>query len=248
MSENLKLTVQIQQSEGTDTKFETYECEADPSAVMLDVVRDIQTNQAPELAIRWNCKAGKCGSCSAEVNGMPKLLCMSRVSDLDLSKPIVVTPLRSFPLVKDLVTDVSWAVDVNRRIKPYAHPEGEVELNMMQEEIERVKEFRKCIECYLCNNVCHVIREHGRLDAFAGPRFMVRLANLEMHPRDTADRIPEIKNEFGIGLCNITKCCTEVCPEDIPITDEAIIPLKERVVSRYYDPIAMLVRFVKKIF
>jgi succinate dehydrogenase / fumarate reductase iron-sulfur subunit len=248
MSENVKLTVMIQRGEDTETKFETYTTEADPSAVMLDVVQAIQAKDAPSLALRWNCKAGKCGSCSAEINGMPKLLCMTRINDLDVSEPIIVTPLKSFPLVRDLVTDVSWAIEINKRIKPYAHPENEPELNLMQEEVERVKEFRKCIECYLCNNVCHVIRDHGRMDAFAGPRFMLRLANLEMHPRDTGDRIPEIKNEFGVGFCNITKCCTEVCPEEIPITDEAIIPLKERVVSRYYNPIAMLARFMKRIF
>ncbi|MHA2404032.1 MAG: 4Fe-4S dicluster domain-containing protein, partial [Candidatus Kariarchaeaceae archaeon] len=148
----------------------------------------------------------------------------------------------------DLVTDVSWNYEVNRKIAPYAHPEGIETLTMSQDEVHRVQEFRKCIECFLCQDVCHVLREHQRTDIFAGPRFMVRLASLEMHPRDTADRIPAIKNEFGIGLCNITKCCTSHCPEDIPITDEAIIALKERVVGRFYDPIAIVGRFIKRLF
>jgi succinate dehydrogenase / fumarate reductase iron-sulfur subunit len=87
-----------------------------------------------------------------------------------------------------------------------------------------------------------VLRDQRKLDEFIGPRFMIYLANLEMHPLDTVDRIPAIRNDFGSGYCNITKCCTDVCPEHINITDNAIIPLKERVVDRYFDPIARLLR------
>ena len=116
---------------------------------------------------------------------------------------------------------------------------------MMQEDIDRVQEFRKCIECYLCQNVCHVLRDHEREDKFVGPRFMIRLASLDMHPLDTVDRIPQVKDEYGSGMCNITRCCTEVCPEHINITDNGIIPMKERVVDRYYDPLVML---YKKLF
>jgi len=115
----------------------------------------------------------------------------------------------------------------------------------MQEDIDRVQEFRKCIECFLCQNVCHVIRDHeGKKQQFAGPRFFVRLAELEMHPLDVGDRAGLIKEMAGIGLCNITKCCTEVCPEHIHITDNAIIPLKERVVDDHYDPVVWLLRKV----
>jgi succinate dehydrogenase / fumarate reductase iron-sulfur subunit len=124
---------------------------------------------------------------------------------------------------------------------------------MYQEDIDRVQEFRKCIECYLCQDVCHVLRDREKAPqhagagastrgAFVGPRFMIRLASLEMHPLDTDDRVPEIRKEFGSGLCNITRCCTEVCPESIGITDNGIIPLKERVVDRYFDPIAIVGR------
>jgi succinate dehydrogenase / fumarate reductase iron-sulfur subunit len=87
-----------------------------------------------------------------------------------------------------------------------------------------------------------VLRNQDRKDAFVGPRLMIHLAQLEMNPLDTADRIPEIKNEYGSGLCNITRCCTDVCPEHIQITDNGIIPLKERVVDRYYDPVMLLWR------
>jgi Fe-S oxidoreductase len=144
--------------------------------------------------------------------------------------------MQSFPLTKDLVTDTSWAYRTERQIKPINGPE-EPDWVFHQEEAERLQEFRSCIECMLCVNTCHVLREHKMFEEFAGPRFFVRLASLEMHPLDNESRIPEIKDDFGIGYCNITKCCTEVCPAGIQITDNAIIPLKERVVTEYFDPI-----------
>ncbi|MCB9357055.1 MAG: succinate dehydrogenase/fumarate reductase iron-sulfur subunit [Calditrichaeota bacterium] len=221
-----------------------YNVHIDDGMVVLDVIHRIQATQAPDLACRWNCKAGKCGSCSAEVNGKPSLMCMTRMDSLDLEKPITVEPLMTFPHVRDLVTDVSWNYTVNKRIKPFKPKAKEADgtHRMFQYEVDRVQEFRKCIECYLCQTVCHVLRNHGKHEEFAGPRFMIRTASLEMHPLDVEDRVPFIKEEGGIGFCNITKCCTEVCPEHIHITDNGIIPMKERVADRYYDPIKMLFR------
>ncbi|MGC2420524.1 MAG: succinate dehydrogenase/fumarate reductase iron-sulfur subunit [Candidatus Acidiferrales bacterium] len=215
-----------------------------PGMVVLDAVHSVQAHQAPDLAVRWNCKAGKCGSCSAEVNGRPRLMCKTRMDSLPLDQPVTIYPMKSFPLIKDLVTDVSWNYEVNRKITPFT-PRPGVDWKMDQKDVDRVQEFRKCIECFLCQNVCHVLREHGKEAQFGGPRFFVRVAGLEMHPLDGANRIPLLKDELGIGLCNITKCCTEVCPEEIHITDNAIIPLKERVVDQFYDPLAMLFRKIR---
>jgi succinate dehydrogenase / fumarate reductase, iron-sulfur subunit len=209
--------------------------------VVLDAVHYVQAHQAPDLAVRWNCKAAKCGSCSAEVNGRPRLMCKTRMDSLPLDQPITVFPMKSFPLIKDLVTDVSWNYEVNKKIPPFQPRQG-VEWKMYQADVDRVQEFRKCIECFLCQNVCHVLRDHGKTAQFGGPRFFVRTAGLEMHPLDGLDRTKMLKEELGIGLCNITKCCTEVCPEEIHITDNAIIPLKERVVDQFYDPLTMLFR------
>lgn len=248
MSEEYDLEVQVERGNPTKTTFETYMVKVDPTMVVLDVIHEIQANDAPDLAVRWNCKAGKCGSCSAEVNGKPTLMCMSKLTDYDSSKILMIQPIKSFPLIRDLVTDVSWNYEVNKKIKPYSHPKNNSDPRMSQQEVDRVQEFRKCIECFLCQDVCHVLRSHGNHYNFAGPRFFVRLAALEMHPLDEEDRIADLKNEFGVGICNITKCCTEVCPESIPITDEAIIALKERVVDRYYDPIKMVGRFFKRLF
>ena len=218
-----------------------YQVPMAPGMVVLDALHYIQGHQSPDLAVRWNCKAAKCGSCSAEVNGKPRLMCKTRMDSLPAGEPITVRPIKTFPVIKDLVTDVSWNYKVNKRIPPF-QPRPGTNWKFYQEDADRVQEFRKCIECFLCQNVCHVLRDHDKQAEFGGPRFFVRVAGLEMHPLDNADRVKILRNELGIGLCNITKCCTEVCPEDIHITDNAIIPLKERVVDRYYDPLVWIAR------
>jgi len=211
-----------------------------PGMVVLDAIHYIQGHLAPDLAVRWNCKAAKCGSCSAEVNGKPALMCKSRLDSLPTDRPITVYPMKTFPVIKDLVCDVSWNYEVNKKIPPYQPAKDGRKI--YQEDVDRVQEFRKCIECFLCQDVCHVLREHEKKAEFAGPRLFVRLAGLEMHPNDAADRSKFLKNSSGLGLCNITKCCTEVCPEDIHITDNAIIPLKERVADRFFDPLRWVFR------
>lgn len=240
-------TLKIFRGDFEKSEFRDYKVPVCEGMVVLDAIHKIQAEQDPTLALRWNCKAGKCGSCGAEVNGIPKLLCMTRLKDYPPDKPVVVTPMKAFPVIKDLVTDVSWNYEVNKKIAPFKpRPPGQDGTwRMDQRDVDRVQEFRKCIECFLCQNVCHVVRTHKLFKEFGGPRFFVRAAALEMHPLDTADRLSSIKDELGIGLCNITKCCTEVCPESITITDNAIIPLKERLVSRWYDPFLWLIKKIK---
>jgi succinate dehydrogenase / fumarate reductase iron-sulfur subunit len=239
-------TFKVWRGDATGGEFKQFDVPVDPGMVVLDVLHRIQAQQANDLALRWNCKAGKCGSCSMEINGKPKLACMTRMNSLPEGETITVQPLKTFPVMKDLVTDVSWNYAQNKRIPKFRPRPRDADgtYRMYQEDVDRVQEFRKCIECYLCQDVCHVLRDRtGReQNTFVGPRFMIRLASLEMHPLDTADRIPAVRDEFGSGMCNITKCCSEVCPEHIHITDNGIIPLKERVVDRFYDPIAMLMR------
>jgi succinate dehydrogenase / fumarate reductase, iron-sulfur subunit len=238
-----KTTFRIFRGDRDGGDFKDYTTEFTEGMVVLDVVHQIQAEQAPDLAVRWNCKAGKCGSCSAEVNGMPKLMCMTRMNELNVAEPITIEPMKAFPILRDLVTDVSWNYQVKKTIKeftPRAPDAPDGTWRMAQSDVDRVMEFRKCIECYLCQDVCHVLRDHHKHDQFMGPRFMVYTAALEMHPLDEADRLPELREKHGIGFCNITKCCTNVCPEGIKITDNAIIPLKERVVDQAYDPLVHL--------
>ena len=238
----------IWRGERGEGHFEEYRTKVSEGMVVLDAVHQIQSDQANDLACRWNCKAGKCGSCSAEINGKPRLMCMTRLNELNLDQPVTVEPMRAFPHVRDLVTDVSWNFRVKKKITkftPKAPDAPDGTWRMSQRDVDRVQEFRKCIECFLCQDVCHVLRDHQMHDEFIGPRFLVHVAALEMHPLDTADRMEELRTAHGVGYCNITKCCTTVCPEGITITDNAIIPLKERVVDRYYDPVKALVRLVR---
>ena len=241
-------TFRIWRGDSKGGRFEDYPTDVSEGMVVLDAVHQIQAHQANDLAVRWNCKAGKCGSCSAEVNGNPRLMCMTRLNQLDLSKPVTVEPMRAFPPIRDLVTDVSWNFQAKKsikRFKPRPPDAADGTWRMAQVDVERVQEFRKCIECFLCQDVCHVLRDHGMFSEFVGPRHLVYAAALEMNPMDTENRVRDLKNTHGVGFCNITKCCTKVCPENITITDNAIIPLKERVVDQLYDPVVKLLRIFR---
>jgi succinate dehydrogenase / fumarate reductase iron-sulfur subunit len=245
----MKGTFQVWRGDRSGGGFVDYTTEVTEGMVALDAVHQIQAESASDLAVRWNCKAGKCGSCSAEVNGKPRLLCMTRLSDLDLSQPVKIEPMKAFPPIRDLVTDVSSNFRAKKTIQPFKPrkpdaPDGT--WRVQQADVDRVQEFRKCIECFLCQDVCHVLREHHLHEKFVGPRLLVYAAALEMHPLDVEDRLPDLRGEHGIGYCNITKCCTKVCPEEITITDNAIIPLKERVVDRFYDPLGRLFRIFRQ--
>ena len=247
MADGTPATFRIWRGDHETGAFVDYQTSVSEGMVVLDAIHQIQAESALDLACRWNCKAGKCGSCSAEVNGMPNLMCMTRLDTLDMSEPVTVEPMRSFPAIRDLVTDVSWNYEVKARIKPFKPRKPDADdgtWRIDQRDVDRVQEFRKCVECFLCQDVCHVLREHHLHDEFAGPRTFVYQAALDMHPLDVEERLKQVKDENGIGYCNITKCCTNVCPEHITITDNAIIPLKERVVDKAYDPLGKLVQLV----
>jgi succinate dehydrogenase / fumarate reductase iron-sulfur subunit len=239
------IVLQIFRGDETGGQEERFEVPALEGMVVLDAIHYVQANLANDLACRWNCKAAKCGSCSAEINGRPRLMCKTRIDEFP-EGDIHVAPMRTFPLIKDLVTDVSWNYKVNQEIPPFKPSANEpVPYKMLPQDTERVYEYRKCIECFLCQDVCHVLRNHDDKSLYYGPRYMVRIAGLEMHPLDTQRRTGLLHGKAGVGMCNITKCCQEVCPEHIKITDNAIIPLKERMATDVYDPVARLMRKVR---
>jgi succinate dehydrogenase / fumarate reductase iron-sulfur subunit len=230
-------------------QLQDYTVEVNEGEVVLDIIHRLQATQAGDLAVRWNCKAGKCGSCSAEVNGRPRLMCMTRMSTFEEGETITVTPMRAFPVLRDLVTDVSFNYEKARAVPAFDPPDLEPgEYRMAQVDVNRSQEFRKCIECFLCQDTCHVVRDHEENKAaFAGPRFLMRMAELDMHPLDQRkNRSSEAVEEHGLGFCNITKCCSDVCPEHIKITDNALIPLKERAVDHKYDPLVWLGRTITR--
>ena len=169
-------TFRIWRGDAKGGEFRDYTTEVSEGMVVLDAVNQIQATQARDLACRWNCKAGKCGSCSAEVNGMPKLMCMTRLSELPLEKPVTVEPMKAFPVIKDLVTDVSWNFRVKKKIKPFKPrrpdaPDGT--WRMHQEDIDRVQEFRNASNVFFARTFatcCAIIscttNSSGRVSSF----------------------------------------------------------------------------------
>jgi succinate dehydrogenase / fumarate reductase, iron-sulfur subunit len=244
--ERKQVTLRIFRGLGSDRakdRYEVFNVPYEEGMVVLNAIHYIQSHLDSSLSARWNCKAGHCGSCSAEINGWPRLMCKTPVADIE--GDITVEPMKAFPLIRDLVTDVSENYEIAKKIPPFTPKEsGEHIWKMYQQDVDKGREFRKCIECFLCQDICHVVREH-KAD-YAGPRFIVKAASLDMHPFDKVNRSAFLKEQAGIGYCNITKCCQEVCPEHIIITDDAIIPEKERVVDSHYDPILWLVNKVRR--
>ena len=167
---------QVYRGESSKGELREYPVEVSEGMVVLDAVHQIQARHANDLTVRWNCKAGKCGSCSAEVNGKPRLMCMTRMDELPLDEPVRIEPMKRFPHMRDLVTDVSWNYEINERIRPLTPKPREADgtYRMMQEDIDRIQEFHKCIECFLCQNVCHVMRDQQvhphRFPCHAPPR------------------------------------------------------------------------------
>ena len=203
------LIFQVFRGDSGGGRMEEHRTDVAEGMVALDALHQIQAKDCPDLAMRWNCKAGKCGSCAAEINGKPRLMCMTRLNELPPNEPITVEPMKTFPLLKDLVTDVSWNYKVKQRIRklkprPADAPDGTWRTH--QQDVDRVQEFRKCIECFLCQDVCHILRDHKLHEKFIGPRFLVYTAALEMNPIDTENRLEDLKTDHGIGYCNITKC------------------------------------------
>ncbi len=182
MMNDLKKMVKLRiwRGDSKDGALQDVEVEANEGEVVLDVIHRVQATQMSDLAVRWNCKAGKCGSCSMEINGKPRLACMTRMNTFEEGETVTVTPLRAFPVIRDLVTDVSFNYKKAMEI-PAFEPPTELkagEFRMQQVDVERSQEFRKCIECFLCQDTCHVIRDHEEnKKSFAGPRFFIRMPN-----------------------------------------------------------------------
>ena len=221
-------------------RFEDYPTDVSEGMVVLDAVHQIQSDQANDLACRWNCKAGKCGSCSAEINGKPRLMCMTRLNELNLEKPVTIEPMRAFPHVRDLVTYVSWNFRVKKKIQQFTPvaPDADGQWRMQQGDVDRVQEFRKCIECFLCQDVCHVLRDHQLHDQFVGPRFLVHIAALEMHPLyDTIDRTAELRGSRRHRVLQHHQVLYHgLPPRGSRSPTMRSFRSRRKVADRYYDP------------
>jgi succinate dehydrogenase / fumarate reductase iron-sulfur subunit len=143
-------TLKIYRGDNDHGELVEYTIPVAPGMVVLDAVHTVQHLHSPDLAVRWNCKAGRCGSCGGEVNGKPKLMCMDRLDHYPADEPLTIRPMKSFPIMKDLACDVSWNYRVNEKIPAFKlRPQDGGEPRFSQQEADRVQEFRKCIECFL---------------------------------------------------------------------------------------------------
>ncbi len=241
--EKVRLTVYRSSGEGRG-RFQEFSVPFEEGMTVLGAMRYVEQNLDTTLAVRWNCKAARCGSCAAEINERPALMCKTRVESLGMDSTITVTPMKAYPNVRDLVSDPTENFDISGRIPAFKPKKGLKKPWVFYErDVERSQEFRRCIECFLCQDTCHVVREHK--SGYVGPRHVIEAAALDMHPMDALKRHVYLNREAGLGFCNITKCCQDVCPEHIRITDNAIIPEKERGADVFYDPLVYAIKRLK---
>ena len=242
--------LRIWRGDASGGALQDFEVEVNPGEVVLDIIHRVQATQAGDLAVPLELQ----GRQVRLVQRRDQRQAAADVPDAGwaTSRRTRSSPSRRCAPSRSSATWSPTCPSTTRRPAQIPHftPQPREEdgtYRMQQIDVERSQEFRKCIECFLCQDVCHVIRDHeDNKEAFAGPRFLMRIAELDMHPLDTVDRKEFAQQEAGLGMCNITKCCTEVCPEGIHITDNALIPMKERVVDRKYDPVTWLGNTIKR--
>ena len=209
-------TFKIWRGDAKGGAFRDYTTEISEGMVVLDAVHDIQETQAGDLAFRWNCKAGKCGSCSAEINGMPKLMCMTRMSDLPLDKPITIEPMKAFPFVKDLITDVSWNFAVKKQIKKFnrVRPMRRMERGDAAGGYRSVQEFRKCIECFFARMFVTCCATIDSTTNSSARGFLSTSAALKCIRSIRRIALPDLREAHGIGFCATSRSAArKYCPE-----------------------------------
>ncbi len=223
-----KIKVEVSRNENGKEYIKVYEVPFQEKMRVLGAMKHIQENLEGDLAFRWNCGEGICGSCAVELDGKPVLACKTEISE-DVKK-IKLSPLKAFPVVKDFVFDRSKVDEQAARIKPYFITDNKEKgfWKMDEGDIKDTVEMRTCIDCLICHDSCHVLK-NTKLK-FLGPRNIVKANSLDTHPMNSLDRTKLVRDE-GIANCNVSGCCTDNCPQEIKITDNANIPMKERSIS-----------------
>ena len=191
---------------------------------VLDGLRYVQEYIDSTLAFRWNCRAGTCGSCTARVNGKPVLTCKTEVTDK--TTDLVVEPLKTLPIVKDLLTNPDEVDTKLNQMKPWFIPKtkGKEISGLYEEQVFDSQEMKRCIHCYACFDVCPVVRA-GK--DYIGPKTIVNVAAYEMHPKDDGNRMKGLEKN-GLWNCIMSGCCSDVCPQNIKIAQNAIPFSKEK--------------------
>ena len=230
MSQILKVKVHRYNPDKDDEPyFQDFDVEYEPGMTVLDVLLYIQDKYDSSLSFRWECRSGQCGSCAVRVNKTARIACRTKVQP---DTALVLEPLEKMPIIKDLVTDISQVTYRLRRIRPYVarekpaqHPEI-----IHAEEIEKLREIRKCIECSACLSNCPIVHETWD---YPGPMIIRQLARLELDPRDVEDRVAMAMNEM-VYSCTTCKMCEDICPKNIKIPSLAVELLRAKAVEAGY--------------
>ena len=220
MAENITLTVsRYRPEEESEPTFQTYDVPYNKDWVILDALNYIKDQLDGSLTFRWSCRMGVCGSCGMMVNGTPKLTCAVPLSDYVSSGQIRIEPLQFFPVVRDLVIDMSSFLGKLSSVKPWIirddeKPPSEGEYLQTPAELDVYKQFSMCINCMLCYSACPVV---GLEPEFAGPA-VIALAqryNLDSRDQGAAERMAVLNEHEGMWGCTFVGECTNVCPKNV---------------------------------
>ncbi|MEE9179611.1 MAG: succinate dehydrogenase/fumarate reductase iron-sulfur subunit [Vicinamibacteria bacterium] len=204
-----------QESEPT---FKDYEVPFHKDWAILDALNYVKDELDGSLSFRWSCRMGVCGSCGMMVNGQPTLTCAAFLSSY-LPGPIRIEALRFFPIVRDLVVDITDFMTKLKKVKPWLvraeeKPLSEGEYLQSPEQLDNYKQYSMCINCLLCYSACPVI---GLEPSFIGPAATALAQRYNMDSRDqgAAERLSILSQDDGMWQCTFVGECTEVCPKGV---------------------------------
>ncbi|MFW9918630.1 MAG: fumarate reductase (CoM/CoB) subunit TfrB [Candidatus Thorarchaeota archaeon] len=230
MAKMIKTSVERYNPDKDDAPYhQEFDVEYEPGMTALDALLYIQDKHDSSLAFRWECRGGQCGSCAVKVNGTARIACRTKVNP---DEKLVLEPLEKMPVIKDLVCDMAQTTYRIRRIRPYVardKPAQRPEI-IHSEEIEKLREIRKCIECSACLSNCPIVHETWE---YPGPMIIRQIARLELDPRDVEDRVAMAMNE-SVYSCTTCKMCTDICPKKIDIPALAVELLRHKAVEAGY--------------
>ena len=213
----LKVTRYRPEQEAEPTTQE-YEVPFTNDWVLLDALNYVKDNMDGSLSYRWSCRMGICGSCGMMVNGEPKLTCAAFVSEY-APGPVIIEPLRYFPIIRDLTVDMTDFMGKLKSVKPWIIRQDDKSISdgeylQSPEELDRYKQFSMCINCMLCYAACPV---YGLDPTFTGPAAIALAQRYNMDSRDqgSRERLDVLSDHEGLWGCTFVGECTKVCPKNV---------------------------------
>ncbi len=220
---------------------ETFQVEIRKGMNLLEALIKIQDEQDGTLAIRYSCRGAVCGSCAMSVDGSVVLACRTHVEDL-LGKTVLIEPLPYFPVIRDLIVDMSTFFENYRRIEPCLHGKSVApnsEYLMGEDERKEIDPYIQCILCGICFGVCPAFKRDSR---FLGPAMLAKAYRFFADSRDKRNKeiLNKVNNQNGVWGCNTVFQCVRVCPKEVPPTHAIVKMRREILKSRFASFISHL--------